>query len=42
MALMNCPECGHEVSDKAEICTNCGYKIAGKEEEKSLNKKTTN
>lgn len=27
MALMKCPECGHDVSDKAESCPNCGYKI---------------
>jgi uncharacterized membrane protein YvbJ len=27
--LINCPECGHIVSDKAEICPNCGIKIAG-------------
>ena len=25
MALMQCPECGREVSDKAESCPNCGY-----------------
>ena len=24
MALINCPECGHEVSDKASACPNCG------------------
>lgn len=28
MALIKCPECGKEVSDKAEMCPNCGYKIA--------------
>jgi uncharacterized membrane protein YvbJ len=27
MALMKCPECGKEVSDKAANCPNCGYKI---------------
>lgn len=27
MALINCPECKHEVSDKAKYCPNCGYKI---------------
>lgn len=27
MALINCPECGREVSDKAEKCPNCGYNI---------------
>lgn len=28
MALINCPECGKEISDKAESCPNCGYPIA--------------
>lgn len=27
MALINCPECGKEVSDKAGACPNCGYPI---------------
>ena len=27
MALINCPECGHQVSDKAKNCSNCGYII---------------
>lgn len=27
MALINCPECGKEVSDSAGNCLNCGYKI---------------
>lgn len=27
MALIRCPECNHEVSDSAEICPNCGYRI---------------
>ena len=30
MALINCPECGKEVSDKAKVCTNCGVKIKKK------------
>lgn len=29
MALINCPECGHQVSDKAAVCPNCGVAIAG-------------
>lgn len=29
MALIICPECGQQVSDKAEICPHCGIKIAG-------------
>ncbi len=28
--LIKCPECGHEVSDKAETCPHCGIAIAGK------------
>lgn len=29
MALIICPECGQQVSDKAEFCPHCGIKIAG-------------
>lgn len=25
MALLKCPECRHDVSDKAQSCPNCGY-----------------
>lgn len=25
MALINCPECGHQMSDTAKKCPNCGY-----------------
>lgn len=28
MALVNCPECGNEISDKAQSCPKCGYPIA--------------
>ncbi len=28
MALINCPECGKEISDKALSCPKCGYPIA--------------
>lgn len=28
MALMKCPECGHDVSDKAEKCQNCGCPVS--------------
>lgn len=28
MALIKCPECGKEISDKARACPNCGYPIA--------------
>lgn len=27
MALINCPECNKQISDKAKICINCGYPI---------------
>lgn len=27
MAIINCPECGKEVSDKARTCPSCGYRI---------------
>lgn len=27
MALIICPECGKEVSDRAEACPHCGYPI---------------
>ena len=33
MALINCPECGNQMSDTAKKCTHCGYKT------KKLNKK---
>lgn len=29
MALIKCSECGHEVSDRATACPNCGCPIAG-------------
>ncbi len=29
MALIKCPECGHEVSDYAPHCPSCGVSIAG-------------
>lgn len=28
MALIKCPECGKEISDKAKTCINCGYPIS--------------
>ena len=30
MAIIKCPECGHQISDKAPVCPNCGIEIAGK------------
>ncbi len=31
MALIKCPECGHEISEKAKMCPNCGYQVNGEE-----------
>lgn len=31
MALINCPECGKEISDTAQSCPHCGYPIVSKE-----------
>lgn len=28
MSLIDCPECGHEVSDSAPACPHCGTPIA--------------
>lgn len=30
MAIIKCPECGHQTSDKATTCPSCGVEIAGK------------
>lgn len=27
MALIVCPECGKEISDKSEVCIHCGYPL---------------
>ncbi len=27
MAIIKCPECGKDVSDKAEACIHCGYPL---------------
>ncbi|MDE7020981.1 MAG: zinc-ribbon domain-containing protein [Lachnospiraceae bacterium] len=27
MALINCPECGKEISDKSETCIHCGFPL---------------
>ena len=34
MALINCPECNKQVSDKAETCPHCGFRLKEKEPEK--------
>ena len=33
MALINCPECGKEISDKAASCPNCGCPIEKREKD---------
>jgi len=30
MALIYCPECNKEISDKAKSCPRCGYPISGR------------
>ncbi len=37
MALINCPECNKEISDKALNCPNCGVPINEKSETKNYN-----
>lgn len=32
MALIKCPECGKEISDKASACIRCGYPLHKKDE----------
>ena len=36
MALIKCPECGKEISDRAALCVNCGYPIQGQNVESKL------
>ena len=36
MALINCPECGKEISDKAMMCPNCGNPLTGISEEEMI------
>lgn len=36
MAMINCPECGKEISDSAISCPNCGYSIMKKRRRKKL------
>lgn len=40
MALIKCPDCGKEISDKAVVCINCGCPINKFEEKKNTNHKT--
>jgi hypothetical protein len=31
MILTKCPECGHEVSERAQVCPKCGHPMPDKE-----------
>ena len=37
MALIKCPECRKEISDKARACPNCGYPVNEEKKEKRIN-----
>lgn len=39
MALINCPECGKEISDTLETCIHCGYPLREINEEKNEDKR---
>ena len=36
MSMINCPDCGKEISDKAVSCPNCGYPLSQSMELASL------
>jgi len=38
MALIKCPECGKEISDKAVACPNCGFPLDQLEKDNSIEK----
>lgn len=42
MALIKCPECGNDVSDKAECCPHCGINISNIKDLEELSKKKEN
>ncbi len=42
MALIECPECKHNISDQAEICPNCGYGLNKKNADKIISKEHIN
>ena len=39
MALIKCPECGREISDKSKACIHCGYPLDYVIEEKDASEK---
>ena len=40
MALIKCPECGREVSDKAAACIHCGFPLGQELNTKPLSNDT--
>lgn len=42
MALIKCPECGNEISDRAVSCPNCGCPIFAEDKEKNNFNNTDN
>lgn len=36
MALINCPECGKQISDQSEVCIHCGFPIENVKSNKIL------
>lgn len=41
MAIINCPECGKEISDRAETCIYCGYPLKEPMKEEALKKEVS-
>ena len=39
MALINCPECGKEISDKSKQCIHCGYPLEALENTSNIDNK---
>jgi len=37
MSMINCPECGKEISDKASSCPNCGFPLIQNDNESNQN-----
>ena len=42
MALINCPECSHRISDKAPTCPNCGVHFKDIDEVEKISHKSQN
>ena len=40
MALIKCPECGIDVSDKADKCPKCGYPLIEKKDDLQVKNNT--